>query len=156
MATFWIAYNFQIQKRIVSTETIWGNTVFMCCPHCIKTLSQVSFPLKVQLISMFACLAMINNICGYFKPRRRHSGSRCLNSTKNKFPRCDFTNWVSGDLHSFRVRSLHALHIQNLSKYCRHTKVLSIISQFNKCTNLIFGGCSPFDPTVRHGPHATT
>ena len=27
MATFWIGYNFQIQKRIVSTETIWGNTV---------------------------------------------------------------------------------------------------------------------------------
>ena len=27
-ATIWILYNFQIQKRIVSAETIWGNTVY--------------------------------------------------------------------------------------------------------------------------------
>ena len=26
-ATIWSFYNFQVQKRIVSAETIWGNTV---------------------------------------------------------------------------------------------------------------------------------
>ena len=26
--TIWICYNLQIQKRIVSAETIWGNKVF--------------------------------------------------------------------------------------------------------------------------------
>jgi hypothetical protein len=30
--TLWIFYNFQIQKRIVSKECIWGNTVFVCDP----------------------------------------------------------------------------------------------------------------------------
>ena len=29
-ATIWICYNLQIQKRVVSAETIWGNTVTNC------------------------------------------------------------------------------------------------------------------------------
>ena len=29
METIWIGYNFLIQKRIVSTETIWGNIIYM-------------------------------------------------------------------------------------------------------------------------------
>ena len=37
-ATFWIGYNFQIQKRIASTETIWGSKVTKKCVDLVKVI----------------------------------------------------------------------------------------------------------------------
>ena len=42
MATIWIRYNFQIQKRIVPGETIWGNTVPFLSPHQLNKLKELS------------------------------------------------------------------------------------------------------------------
>ena len=49
--------------------------------------------------------------------------SKWLKPAKNKFTWCDFTNFsksISADLHHFRFRWLHALHIQNMSNCFKH------------------------------------
>ena len=51
---------------------------------------------------------------------------------------------ISAYSNDFRFRSLHALHIQNLSNCCRHNYDQSI-SRFSKS---IFGGFLTFGPTV--------
>ena len=49
-----------------------------------------------------------------------HSGSKWLKAAQNKFGWCDFTNFfklILEDLHHFRFRWLHLLHIKNLSNW---------------------------------------
>ena len=50
-----------------------------------------------------------------------HFGLKCLKSAKNVFTWCDFTifSWERKISHHFRFWSLHLIHIQNLSNFCR-------------------------------------
>ena len=52
-----------------------------------------------------------------------HFGPKCLKSTKNVFTWCDFTIFscekASTNSYHFRFRSLHLIHIQNLSNCYR-------------------------------------
>ena len=53
---------------------------------------------------------------------KSHSGSKCQKSAKYKLAQGDYTRFsieVFANSHNFRFR-LPALHIQNLSKRCRH------------------------------------
>jgi hypothetical protein len=52
--TIWVFYNFQIQKRIVSAETIWGNTVSIFLKRWIEIWN--TFSTRLNILRSIDCL----------------------------------------------------------------------------------------------------